>query len=86
MSQVIAIIKFVAQLIPAIIAIIKSLEDALPQTGLGTEKLAMIRQIFEEAYKAATEAMPDIEKVWAVIKKFIDIMVGVFNKTGTFTK
>ena len=86
MTQIIAIIKFVGSLIPTIISIIKAIEEALPQAGLGAEKLAIIRQIFEEAYKSVAEALPDMEKVWAVVKKVIDLFVSLFNKTGTFTK
>jgi hypothetical protein len=86
MLTVINIIKFVGTLIPTIISIIKSIEEALPQAGLGAEKLAIIRQIFEEAYKSVAEAMPDMEKVWAVVKKVIDLFVGLFNKTGAFQK
>lgn len=86
MGQIIIIIKFVGSLIPTIISIIKAIEEALPQAGLGSEKLAIIRQIFEEAYKSVTEAMPDMEKVWAVVKKVIDLFVSLFNKTGAFQK
>lgn len=86
MSQAIAIIKLVAALIPAIIALMKAIEEALPQAGIGAEKLSIIRAAFEGLYNAAADSLPDIEKTWAVVQTVINALVALFNKTGTFNK
>ena len=65
------------QLIPSIIAAIKSLEEFIPASGAGKDKLAVIRQIIESTYEGAKEAMPTIEKVIATL-------VDLANKYGVF--
>jgi len=69
----------VLQIIPALIAVIKAIEEAIPGTGKGEQKLAAIRQIIESAYEEGNE-------VWPTLKKIIDVIVATFNSTGVFTK
>lgn len=82
MKTFIEILKLVLAVVPVIISLIKTLESEWPQAGLGKEKLAVVRQIFESAYKAVEESMPSIEKVWVVVQGVIDSMVSLFNKAG----
>jgi len=72
------VLLLVIQIIPALISVIKALEEALPKAGLGGEKLATIRQIIEATYEGASEIWPTLEKV-------IDAIVALFNKTGVFS-
>jgi hypothetical protein len=69
----------VLQLLPSIIAAIKAIEEAIPGKGLGEQKLAAIREILEAASSQVTA-------LWPIIEKAIGILVGLFNKTGTFAK
>jgi hypothetical protein len=69
----------VLNLLPALIVAMKAIEEAVPGKGQGEQKLAAIRAILE-----ATNAQ--IGAYWPFIQKAIDILVGLFNKTGTFTK
>ena len=69
----------VLQLIPAIIAAIKAIEDAIPGKGQGEAKLAAIREIL-------TAVSTQFEVMWPMIEKAISVMVGLFNKTGVFAK
>jgi hypothetical protein len=69
----------ILNLIPAIIAAMKALEEAVPGKDLGGEKSAAIKAILE-----ATNAQ--IATYWPMIQKGIDILAGLFNKTGTFQK
>lgn len=68
----------ILNLIPAIITAIKAIEDAIPESNAGAEKLAAIRKIIEVAYGQAIT-------MWPIIEKTIGILVELFNKTGTFT-
>ena len=67
----------VVQLVPAIIAMIKAIEEALPATGYGADKLAAVREIMENTYAG-------IKEIWPIIEKVIGILVGLFNKAGVF--
>ena len=67
----------VMQLVPSIIAAIKSLEDFIPASGAGKDKLAVLREIIESTYEGAKDAMPTIERV-------ITMLVELANKYGVF--
>ena len=69
----------ILNLIPAIIAAMKALEEAVPGKELGGEKSAAIKAIL-----VATNGQ--IETYWPMIQKGIDILAAFFNKTGTFQK
>lgn len=69
----------ILQLVPAIIAAMKALEEAVPGKDLGNEKSAAIKAIL-----VATNSQ--IETYWPPIQKGIDILAGLFNKTGVFQK
>ena len=71
-------LSYVLTLLPAIIIAIKAIEDAIPGAGKGEEKLAAIRVIMEAANG-------QIGIIWPMIETTIGILVGLFNKTGTFS-
>ena len=67
------------QLLPAIIAAIKAIEEAIPGQGQGEAKLAAIREILESVSGQATT-------LWPFIEKAIGVLVAFFNRTGVFAK
>lgn len=69
----------VLQMIPAIIAALKAIEEAIPGRGLGEQKIAAVREIL-------TGVSAQFEVLWPAIEKTIAIIVGTFNKTGVFSK
>ncbi len=71
MQTVIAIL----QLIPALIAAIKAIEEAIPGQGKGEAKLAAVREIIEATYEG-------VSKMWPAIEKTIAILVAMLNKNG----
>jgi hypothetical protein len=73
------ILSTVLQLIPAIIAAIKAIEEAMPGEGKGEMKLRAIREIIEASYDKASA-------IWPAVEKTIAILVGLFNAAGTFQK
>ena len=72
----------VMQLVPSIIAAIRSLEEFLPVEGAGKDKLAVVRQIIESTYDGAKEAWPTIEKVIATLVDLAN-RYGIFKTTPT---
>lgn len=69
----------VLQLLPSIITAIRAIEEAIPGNGQGEAKLAAIREILESV-------SGQVSSLWPFIEKAISVLVGLFNKTGTFTK
>ena len=67
----------ILNLIPALIAAMKAIEDAIPGAGKGEEKLAAVRQILEAVDSGAS-------KYWPQIQAVIGVLVGLFNRTGAF--
>ncbi len=67
----------IAQLLPALIAAIKAIEEAIPGAGQGEAKLAAVRGIIE-----AVDA--GYKGLWPQIQPVIGVLVGLFNKTGAF--
>ena len=67
------------QLLPAIIAAIKAIEEAIPGQGQGEMKLAAIREILESVSGQVTT-------LWPFIEKAIGVVVALFNRAGVFAK
>lgn len=84
MSQLLASIKLLVQLLPILIEAIKVIEEAIPGTGAGEQKLSVVRSIFESVY----ETLPDIEvpldTLWRTVQSLTSRLVFVFNSTGVF--
>ncbi len=67
----------IAQLLPALIAAIKAIEEAIPGAGQGEAKLAAVRGIIEAVDTG-------YKNLWPQIQPVIGVLVGLFNKTGAF--
>ena len=70
-------IIMILNLIPALITAIKAIEDAIPGSGKGEEKLSAIRAILEAVDASAA-------KLWPQISAVISVLVGLFNRTKVF--
>ncbi len=86
MSKLIAIIKIVAQLLPAIIEAIKAIEAAIPQSGQGAQKLALVRELIEAAFEAVQDAGVTFADVWPAVQRIVSKIVALFNTAGIFAK
>lgn len=75
MNTVITILN----LIPAIIAALKAIEEAIPGNGQGEQKLAAVRQVLEIADGS-------LAKLWPQLQQVISVLVNLFNTTGVFKK
>jgi hypothetical protein len=73
------VLMIVLSLIPALIQAIKAIEAAIPESGKGAEKLEAVKNILEVVDANAS-------KYWPQIQSVVSILVGLFNKTGTFSK
>lgn len=71
----------IIQLIPEIIKIVRAVEEVMPESGMGKEKLEFVREMLTKAHDGVTEAWPSIESVVGVIVKYLN-QWGVFKKTS----
>ena len=67
------------QLVPAIIAALKAIEEAVPGTGQGEQKLAAVRGMIEAVYGS-------YKNLWPQIAGVVTVLVNLFNSTGVFKK
>lgn len=81
-----AVIKVVAQLLPVLIEAMKAIEAAIPQSGQGAQKLALVRELIEAAFDAVTDAGVTFADVWPTVQRVIGKLVALFNATGVFAK
>ncbi|MBK6594357.1 MAG: hypothetical protein IPG23_17580 [Burkholderiales bacterium] len=72
-------IVIILQLIPSIIASLKAIEDAIPGSGMGEQKLSAVRAMLEVIDGS-------ISKLWPQISGVIGVLVTLFNNTGIFKK
>ena len=73
------ILKAVLAIIPDIIKMIRVIEEAIPESGKGEDKLSIIKTTILAVSDEAAGLWPTLEKIIAGI-------VGIFNLTGTFKK
>lgn len=65
----------IVQLLPLIITLIKTIEEAIPGAGAGEAKLTAVREILEVGNDS-------IGEIWPQISKIISSLVAIFNKVG----
>lgn len=86
MTQALAIIKLLLTLLPAIIEAVKAIEAALPASGQGPTKLALLRETLAAGWSVANDAVTSFEAAWPAIERTVSAVVGVFNAAGVFRK
>jgi hypothetical protein len=69
----------ILSIIPAIIAAIRAIEAAVPDSGQGKQKLDAVIAIIEAADESVKKLIPQFSAV-------IGIIVNLFNVTGVFKK
>lgn len=62
-------VMLILKLLPAIVAGIKALEEAIPGQGKGEQKLAALREILELVDSTVSSAWPQIASVVAILVK-----------------
>lgn len=72
-------IVIILQLIPALITALKAIEEAIPGSGQGEQKLAAVRGMLEVIDGS-------ISNLWPQISGVIGVLVNLFNATGVFKK
>lgn len=76
MDNVFLVLKY----LPVLINAIKAIEEALPASGKGAEKLDFVKGILESAYDGGKK----FEEVWPKFESTIALAVKFFKRTGVF--
>lgn len=74
--------RFILSLLPVIIGAIQALEEAIPGSGKGEEKLAAVRAALESVYSTGGDVFDSFEEAWPIIESTIGSLVSLFNKVG----
>jgi hypothetical protein len=85
-TKFIELFKLLAALLPTIMACVRAVEEALPDSGKGAEKLRAIRELIEAAWNSVQAASIPFAEAWPLIEKAVAAVVGLFNRTGVFAK
>lgn len=80
------ILQQIVQLLPLLVQVIKTVEDAIPGQGKGEQKLVFIRSLMEQTYTSASDAMVKFEDLWPALSGAIGALVTAFNNTGVFKR
>ncbi len=80
------IAKLLISLLPILIEAVRAVESAIPESGKGEQKLAMVRAALESAYEISTDLDLTFVQIWPQIQKIISSVVSTFNATGVFKK
>lgn len=75
------------QLFPAILAAVKAAEAHITLPKTGSEKLALVTGVVEEAYESITDGMREDfsrESVTRLVVGIISRVVAMFNRLGIF--
>lgn len=67
------------QIVLTIIEIVKIVEKLIPESGQGTNKLTLVRQLAEQA-------IGDISAMWPQIEALVGAFVKLSNVAGSFKK
>lgn len=78
----ITLAKTILALLPAIVAAIRAVEEAIPGEGKGEAKLALIREILEKVYASTQDLTVEFERLWPAISTAISAVVSALNATG----
>ena len=82
--KLISTIRTIVALLPMLIEAIKAAEAAIPGSGKGEQKLALVRGMLQAAYEAATDVDNTFEEVWPVLSKTISTVVTSLKAAGLF--
>jgi hypothetical protein len=86
LSQFVDTLKLIVSILPTLIDAIRVAEQVCSGSGLGKEKLELVRSIVEAAYSNSTDIARSFDIIWPSLQKAISAIVTIFNKTGEFSK
>jgi len=76
------------RLLPALFGAVQHIEEAIPISGAGVEKLNLLVGIVKAAYDAEEEIRKSVDwgKLEGIIRTCVSLIVASLNKLGIFKK
>lgn len=84
MTRFVVILKALLTILPAVIEAIRAIEAAIPASGKGADKLAVLRELIAGAYDTAGDVGVAFADLWPTIERTVASVVALFNKAGVF--
>ena len=73
----------IVKLIPVVIAAVKSIEEFIPVSGAGKQKMDLVLNTVKDSFDSITAAWPTIQPI---LEKLIAGIVALANEFGIFKK
>lgn len=86
MNKAIEIFKALSALLPIALQLIRQIEEAVPESGRGAEKLAAVREVLSRVFASVSGVTVTFEQLWPTLQALINSAVAAFNALGTFKK
>lgn len=77
MQTLILIWTVVNNLLPLLVQTVRVVEQAFPVSGMGQQKLEMVRGTLEKAYEASGEVQTAFSQVWPILNTLINSIVAM---------
>lgn len=77
MQTLIMIWTAINTLLPLLVQSVKVIEDMFPASGMGAQKLEMVRSTLEKAYAASGEMHVAFEQIWPTLNAVINSIVAL---------
>lgn len=79
-----SIVRTIVSLLPMLIQVIRSVEEAIPGQGKGEQKLVMVRSVLEAAFDASNDIESSFDELWPALQRAIAAIVTALNSSGEF--
>lgn len=86
MDSVVSFLRLALALLPLVVQAVKTVEEAIPVSGAGPQKLEMVRSMLQSAINTAEQIGPTFEQLWPALQRLVESTVSAFNVTGVFRK
>lgn len=86
MEKFINLARLLLSIFPMILQAVRMVEEAMPDSGKGAAKLAMIRELIEAAYTTSGSVLGAFGEIWPAIERVVASVVAAYNAAGIFRK
>ncbi len=83
-AKAVEIGRIVTALLPVVLSLVRTAEDAMPVGGRGADKLQLVRETLEAAFEAAGDAVVEFKDIWPAVHRLIGALVRLLNAGGVF--
>ena len=86
MTSFLSIFQLIVSLLPLVAQSVQQVENLLPASGNGSQKLELVKGLVADAYQAAPGVTATIGQVHDIVTAITSRVVAFFNAVGIFKK